>query len=876
MKKIRIGLFMLLFAATFQSATAQDVNINIDMVSPTVMVGDTTYMKVDICNVNATPVTAPSNKIKPLISTSGHAIVLGATSDTLGTPLTADWTVVSMGSGPGNSISVLRTTPLANTACVTFYLKMKVLAAGSAAFTCTLQWNGPQPIGNDPSNDNDVAYLTVTIPPNTNLTSGGTIAANQSVYCSYDPDNLTSVTAASGGSGVGTINYRWLANGNIISGAVSPTYDPGPVSLTTVYRREANRTGTTAWIASNDITVTITACDSPLTNGGTIAANQSAYGTYDPDNLTSVTAASGGSGVSTINYRWLANGNIISGAVSPTYDPGPVSLTTVYRREANRTGTTAWIASNDITITITGNASAQNTGTVYITSGSGSGGQLYRVDNPGTPSANPVAVGAPHTGYRALAYGQFLSTQLWAINSSDEIIAIAIGAYGNIYPSPLFSLASMGVSPGNYHSGDIGNYNGDLIYYILEKGGNQNLVKFNLSSYAFTQVSIHKDIPDIVFYNGFLYGAESNTGIIWKIDPNTGTSVSVGSPIPYVAGMAWGDGTGNIYFDGAGTYNANTNVTTLDPNVGSGGMIGGLSDDFDDAAWSPISQATPLTNGGTIAANQTACGTYDPTNLNSAAAPSGGSGNGTINFRWRANGNIISGAINPTYDPGPITSTTVYKREANRTGTTAWVASNDVTVTITSCNTNLTNGGTIAANQNGCGTFDPANLTTIAAPSGGMGSGSIQYRWRANGIIIPVATGATYDPGPITATTIYRRDANRTGSSLWVASNTVTVTVTACNSPLSSGQTIAPGQNNFDDASNITFYPNPVADQLQIKGLSAGQQLIVYNLLGQKMTEIKADRPEASVSFQQMKRGMYIVVVLNDGVRVSSEKIVKK
>lgn len=106
----------------------------------------------------------------------------------------------------------------------------------------------------------------------------------------------------------------------------------------------------------------------------------------------------------------------------------------------------------------------------------------------------------------------------------------------------------------------------------------------------------------------------------------------------------------------------------------------------------------------------------------------------------------------------------------------------DIKITMDMPASPLTNGGTIGYDQTGCGTFDPANLTSVAAASGGTGSGAIIYRWKANGAIISGATGITYDPGPITTTTTYIREAQRTGTSTWVASNTVTVTVAAsCN-----------------------------------------------------------------------------------------------
>ncbi len=102
------------------------------------------------------------------------------------------------------------------------------------------------------------------------------------------------------------------------------------------------------------------------------------------------------------------------------------------------------------------------------------------------------------------------------------------------------------------------------------------------------------------------------------------------------------------------------------------------------------------------------------------------------------------------------------------------------------CCNNVTSGGTIAANQTGCGTFDPAMLTSTADPSGG--TGTLEIIWikksAANGWVyetIVGANGPTYDPPAITETTIYRRCARRVGCTDYVGeSNEITIGVTPC------------------------------------------------------------------------------------------------
>lgn len=99
------------------------------------------------------------------------------------------------------------------------------------------------------------------------------------------------------------------------------------------------------------------------------------------------------------------------------------------------------------------------------------------------------------------------------------------------------------------------------------------------------------------------------------------------------------------------------------------------------------------------------------------------------------------------------------------------------------CN-NLTNGGTIGANQEICPGQTPGSLSNVAAPMGG--SGTIEYTWLSSTVSCPTsltsgelianATVADYSPGSLTQTTYFRRFARRAGCSDFpVSSNCVTV-----------------------------------------------------------------------------------------------------
>ena len=99
--------------------------------------------------------------------------------------------------------------------------------------------------------------------------------------------------------------------------------------------------------------------------------------------------------------------------------------------------------------------------------------------------------------------------------------------------------------------------------------------------------------------------------------------------------------------------------------------------------------------------------------------------------------------------------------------------------------TNFTDGGTIAADEEGCGNFDPAVITNVVSPSGGSG-GTVEYKWQYdNGsgwTDIGGATNDNYDPTTISTTTQYRRGAMRNPCTNWVWTNIVTKTIVINNS----------------------------------------------------------------------------------------------
>lgn len=102
-----------------------------------------------------------------------------------------------------------------------------------------------------------------------NVTSGGTIGSSQTINTGDTPATLTNVTNPSGGTGA--IEYMWLYSTNIpcpgigdaawqlVSGASSSTYSPGPLTQSTCFMRCSRRAGCVNWDGeSNAVTITVT------------------------------------------------------------------------------------------------------------------------------------------------------------------------------------------------------------------------------------------------------------------------------------------------------------------------------------------------------------------------------------------------------------------------------------------------------------------------------------------------------------------------------------------------------------------------------------------------------------------------------------------
>ena len=185
----------------------------------------------------------------------------------------------------------------------------------------------------------------------------------------------------------------------------------------------------------------------------------------------------------------------------------------------------------------------------------------------------------------------------------------------------------------------------------------------------------------------------------------------------------------------------------------------------------------PALLAGTIGSDQTLCFGATPAPLTSTAEASGGAG--TLAYQWESSPDnstwtAIVGALSSTLAPGPLTATTYFRRRA-MSGACGPEYSPVVTLTVLP----TLAAGSVAADQTVCAGTAPAPLTSTAPATGG--TGTFAYQWESSldnvtWALISGATGPTLTPGPLTATTYFRRQVS-SGGCTTAPSNTVTITV---------------------------------------------------------------------------------------------------
>ena len=548
------------------------------------------------------------------------------------------------------------------------------------------------------------ASVAITVLPA--LTAGG-IAADQTVCAGTAPAPLTSTAPATGGTG--TFAYQWEASPNnttwtAIPGATGETLAPGPLTATTYFRRQV-RSGACTTAPTNTVAITVT----PALVAGSIAANQALCAGIAPAPLTSASDASGGGGA--IAYQWESSADNVTwtpigGATGPTYAPGALNATTYFRRRASSGTACAPAVSNVVAITV---APALVAGTI------GTDQTLCPGATPAALTSTVAASGGPGT----LAYQ-------WESSVDNTTWTPIAGATSDGYaPGPLTATTYF---RRRVTSGACGPAYSPVVVLTV-------LPALTAGSIAANQTVCAGTTPAPLTSTGAATGGSGTFAYQWESSADNTTWTAIAGAIG--SDYALGPLTATTYFrrqvrSGACTT-APTNTVTI--------------------------TVVPAITPGTIGSNQSLCAGGTSVSLTSGAPATGGPG--PIDYQWEASADNLSwtsigGATGLTYAPGQLSVTTYFRRRANAGSGCAPAFSNVVTITVAPALT----AGTIGANQTLCPGATPAALTSTAGPGGG--TGTFAYQWESSAdnatwTAVAGATGPDYAPGPLTATTYFRR-----------------------------------------------------------------------------------------------------------------------
>ncbi|SET39197.1 T9SS type B sorting domain-containing protein [Hymenobacter actinosclerus] len=573
----------------------------------------------------------------------------------------------------------------------------------------------------------------------------GTIAADQTLCEGSTPAPLTSATAPTGGTG--QFAYQWESSLDNVAwtplpGATPATYAPGPLTATTSFRRRVT-SGTCAPVLSNVVTITVT----PKVAAGTIAADQAICAGVAPAPLTSETPATGGAG--TVAYQWESSADnatwtTVAGATGPTYAPAALAATTYFRRQAS-SGACASVPSNVVTITVA----------PALLAGAIAADQSVCAGSPVAPLTNSAA---PMGGT-----GQFVYQ--WESSPNNTTWTPIAGATTAEYaPGPLTTTTYF---RRQVSSGACASAPSNVVTITITPTVTPGTIAANQTLCAGTT-------PALLTSSVAAAGGTGTIAYQWESSVDNATWA-------VVAGA-----TGPTYAPGP------LAATTYFRRRATSGPCGPVVSNVLTLT------VTPALLAGTIGTDQTLCPDATPTPLTSTTGASGGTG--TFAYQWESsadgtNWTAVTGATGATFAPGPLTTTTYFRRQVS-SGPCASVPSNAVKLTVLPTLT----AGSIAADQDVCAGTAPAPLTSAGAASGG--TGTFAYQWESSAdnatwTAIGGATGANYAPGPLTATTYFRRRVSSgSGTCSTGISNVVTVRIQPQVTPtvtLATPPTLCPG-----------------------------------------------------------------------------------
>jgi hypothetical protein len=270
------------------------------------------------------------------------------------------------------------------------------------------------------------------------------------------------------------------------------------------------------------------------------------------------------------------------------------------------------------------------------------------------------------------------------------------------------------------------------------------------------------------------------------------------------------------------------------------------------------------------------------------STPTGGMG-GTYSYQWYRNNSsgytAIPGATSKDYSPGVITETTTYYREVYQTINCNCRLSSTENITVL-----VVQGISITdPDGNNCHymSYDPPVIDGQTT-TGGMASPA-SYQWQSKVGVggtysnISGATSEDYNPGVLTTTTYFRRLVTKgvaPGSiTLSCTSNEISIIISSspCDIDFNSG-----GGKGKHLSAEIVAYPNPTDSYISVSLRDVNMdehtnyRVVITDLTGKQIVDHQVSREEMDQELQyNLERGMYFISLIQDGIKVSTQKIVK-
>ena len=665
---------------------------------------NTWYRRLVTSALNGNNCTAISNLIQITINNVSAGVVAGdqticsgddvaaftVTTPATGTVLTYQWQTGSSSSGPWTNINLATAATYdAGPLTVNTWYR-RVVTSSLNANNCTVISN----------------VIQITI----NNVSAGTVSSDQTI-CSGDDVALFTVTTAATGT---ALTYQWQSGTSAtgpwtnITGAQSATYNHGTLTANTWFRRVVTST-----LNSNNCTTFSNVLQVTINNvtAGVVSGSQTICTGEDPAAFTVTTTSTG----AVLSYQWQSAFSAggpwvnISGGTSETFDPGPLSVNTWYKRIVTSTlnGMNCTAISNVLQITINNVTAGSVASNLTICNG----------DDPNAFTQLTAATGST------------LSYQ-W------QSATAAIGPWSDIAST----------NSTTYNSGPL------TVDTWFRRIVTSTLNGVNCTAISnVVSVTINNVTPGVVAGDLTICSGDDPPAFT-QVTASTGATLSYQWQSALTAGGTWTNitaGTGAVYNPGPLTVNTWYRRVTLS-------LLNGNT----CTAISNVLQITINTlTAGAVAGSQTVCNGDDPVAFTVTTASTGA----TLTYQWQSGPTPggpwtnITGAIDPTYDPGIATSDLFYKRItiSSLNGKDCFANSNVLQVKI-----NNVTAGVVAGNQTICSGDNPAAFTQTTVATGT----ALTYQWQsassAGGPWTNIAisgTGTTYDPNALTEDTYYRR-----------------------------------------------------------------------------------------------------------------------